>query len=448
MFMVKSEYVNIKNLVKVKIKIQGKGLMWFCVAAAFIVLFNIINTVGAILYDDGIRHYSIMDFTAASFFGLIIAFTIFMFMYRQANNNLSVFPQTNNSRFISSLIVKYALAVCVGVVSLVMYLLCYLAIKLLSVFKENVYLAFNFDASFIVAGFFVFIAYSFLAVAAIELIGTIFRKWTYYAAAVFVALTFLAIYNIETAGSLITKALSFLWREPSIGLFMIKAAALWLAIVALSLVINRFTMYYKSQNMKNNKGAAAVAIVIATMFIFGGTLGMMSYTNNSQVVSEVQPVEGPVQDFYAGAQETRIDVSHLPKGTDININGENIDIIAVEPTMITMVTISGNSLAYVTGTQDLNNLDGDTIVILFHPPNYYVDGVEFFGYAKPQMTAYLEGDTLHIGYSYQDAQVVILPVWDIARQFDCFRGKGLVKTNPPGYDHIGSMGANIHIYVE
>jgi len=77
-----------------------------------------------------------------------------------------------------------------------------------------------------------------------------------------------------------------------------------------------------------------------------------------------------------------------------------------------------------------------------------VNGVDLFGYANPQMTAYLDDDTLYIDYSVGEAHVVIIPVWSFARQFENFKDKGLFKATPLGYSSGGSMNANIYISVE
>jgi len=450
MFMVKSEYANIMNLVKVRIISNRKGILWFCGVAAFMFLFSLAGTVSGIINSEGIQFFNVTDFSNTFFFGLIIAFIICMFLYKQTNDNLSMFPQTNNSRFISSQIMNYAIVFFVGLVSLVIYLLYYGVIKLLSAFKENVYLALSFDMGFIIGGFFVFIAYSFLVVALIELAGAILRKWTYYAGAVFMVLVILATTNIGTVAEYAPKTLAFLIREPSVGLFLAKAAALWLAIVAISLVINRFTVYYKTQNTIKKKNVFIVGIVISTVLLLG--VSLLAYSDSSQSVSngieytdDAQSIEMFVHDFFAEASEIRIDVSHLPKGSNIKLEGENIDIIA-EGT--TVVMRNRTQPTYVSGTDALNDLQGNTIVVKFRPPFYHVNGIELYGYAFPHMTAYLENDTLHLDYSIEEAHVVVLRIWGIARQFESFRDKGLVKATSLGYSSGGSMNANILISVE
>ena len=447
MFMVKDEYANIVNLLKVKIKIDGKNFFWLVLFAGIMFCGSLAMTVAGIIQSggEGVNFYPVTDYSTSFFFGMIIAYTAMMFLYRNTNNKLSVFPQTNTARFITSVAINWIVAVFVGLTTLVMYLLYNAAIKILSLFYGSVHFALNFDVGFIVSGFITFLLYSFIVAAVIDLIGVILRKWTVYAAVVFIALIALAVVNIMTVVRYAPQALAFLVKEPSFGLFVIKALALWLAVTAVSLVTNRFTVYHKKQGSPNKRLVVVFCVIIAVVIMIGMPLILFINAESGVNYVENETVTEIADDYFMTADEIRIDISHLQRGSNINLV-VNDNIIETGKGG-TLFYGQGNAAAYLSGTDALDNIGGNTIVLQFRPPFRYVNGFELVSFANPRIAAYLEGDTLHVEYSIDDAQIVIIPIWSIAGQFDIFKDKGLVTENPLGYSSGGNSDANIHISV-
>ena len=451
MFMVKGECANIVKLLKVKIWFTGKNFIIFPIIAALMFLSSLAMTIAGVIHSggEGVNFYQVTDYSSTFVFGLIIAYIVMMFMYRYSNDKLSVFPQTNNARFITTQAVNYIIAVWVGLTILTMYLLYYGAIKILSIFYDSVRFAINFNVGFIVAGFITFILYSFIIVAVIDLIGVILRKWTYYAAAVFTALIALAVVNIMTVIEYAPKALAFLVKEPSFGLFAVKALALWLAIVAVSLAINHFTVYYKKQSKSNTKIVVVICVAIALVIALGIPLVLLNSINSGGAgfnVVETESVEERVHNFFDGAEEIRIDISHLARGSRINLEaGDGISVIATGGAFI----YGQNSFtAYLSGTEALENIQNDTLVVSFRPPFHHVNNFELTKFANPRVSVNFDGNTLNIEYMIDDAHVVIIPIWGIAGQFEVFRDRGFVSGNPLGFSSGGNSNANIFLWVE
>jgi len=325
-----------------------------------------------------------------------------------------------------------------------MYLLHLGVIKTLSAFTDNIYFALNINIGFIFVGFFVYIAYIFLIIATIELAGAALRKWTYYAAVAFTAIWALSIVNVVSVIEYTPKVLAFLINEPSLVLFFIKATALWLILTVTALIINRFTIYHKSQNKAAKKGVVIICVLVAAMILIVGT-GVIMFTVTPAVrgSSMVEDVTHLVESRYVGLDEIRIDVSHLPKDSGINIKGTNIAI----PSETGEVAYNSTD-AVVDRAEMLNNLQGDTIVILLVPPSLRVNGIEISSYANPRLTAYLDGNTLFLDYNLDEANAVIMPIWGIVRQFDCYKDKGILSTHLFGYSSGGNTSARIIINVE
>jgi hypothetical protein len=455
MFMVKGELGNIKNLLNIRIKTQARNYIWFFIVAAILITGNLGPAVFGILANSGgFERFMIADLSSSFFIWLTIGFIITMFIYRQTNAKLSVFPQTNNSRFISSLMINYINAALASLMVLFIYLASLGAIKLLSLFRDNIRFALHIDAGFIAAGFFVYLAYVFLIAAVIELAGTILRKWNYYAAITFIALLSLIIINFSRVMEYAPKVLAFLIGEPSLPLFFVKAAGLWLVITAASLIINRFTVYGKSQNKTATKGVviicvavAAVILLVVPSLIFFSSSSESSFSVSetvSETVSNAIPI--PVNPSNAAAfDEIRIDISHLPEGSGINISGANLAIMSESGTVS---NYNYNTDAVVHGADVLNDLQGGTLVIQFRPVAYIVNGIEILQYTNQRVTAYVDGDTLFMDYIRDSASVVFLPVWGIARQFDGFRDKGVLPAHSFGVSSGWWGSTNIFINVE
>ena len=435
MFMVKEEYANIKNLLRVRLLTNAKGFVGLFVVAAIMLVGNLGTTVFGIFENTGVlQHYNVTDYSYTFFLGTAFAFIILMVLYRQTNGRLSVFPQTNNSRFISSLLMNYIIAVIAALTVLAIYFVNLGVIKLLSLFRDNIRFALTVDAGFIIEGFFVYLAYIFLIISAIELIGAILRKWTYYAAVAFTALLSLIVRN-EYA----PKLLAFLINEPSLTLFFIKAVGLWLVITAAALVINRFTVYHKSQAAKKGLVIICVAITAVITFVVPAVIVYSSDPNIGYLMSAVEASR--VDDFFAEYEEIRIDVSHLPRGSSVHIKGDALNVLQGDTLVNTQVAVNG--------AENLNDLQGDTLVIMFKPPWIMVNGIDISRFGNPRITAHLDGDILLLDYNIDSANVVIMPIWgSIVRQFDCFRDEGVLPGQAFGFSSGGNSSATIFIDVE
>jgi len=452
MFMVKDEFLNIKNLLKVRFITDSRYYPWVFIVGGFIIIASLAVLVLGILNNvNPVNYLNVSDASVTFLFFMPIGFIITVILFRKYSDRLSVFPQTNNSRLITALLTNYIVSAGLLIGWTVIYLIHYGVIMLMSTFRDNIYLGLNVDFGFIIAGFFVHLMYTLLIYAVIELIGAVLRKWNYYAMVIFTALISLVVVNMARVIEFLPRVLSFLIHEPSLIIFFLKAIGLWLVITAITLVINRFTVYHKSQNRTIKKRVLIICTIIAVAVVIitpGFIMCNITYENTSASMHEVteQGVDDFIEDFYSKAKKIRIDVSHIPNGSDIRIGGENLYFLEAEA--VTIWSSRATSYAYVSGLGSLTKLQGDTIVIEYRPPWYEISGVDIFKFSDPQLTAYLDGDKLIINYSIDEATVIVMPTWGAARQFDIFKYKNLFVENILGYSSGGSMSANIFIYVE
>jgi hypothetical protein len=447
MFMVKEELTNIKNLFKVRLKSAKNGLIVYALILSGLFLLPFISNVIEIVNNNTWLYHDVSDLSGFIIFGLVIGFIVTHVMYRTINVKLSVYPQTNNSRLISSMLINYFIVAMVLVSILVMYLINLGVFKLMAAFSYNIVFALNIDTGFIVAGFFVYLAYGFLIVSVIELIGTILRKWTYYAAVALTTLFALLIVNLARVIDHLSGMLAFLIAEPSLLMFFLKAAGLWLAITAVTLVINRYTVYYKSHNQVLRKSIviACIIIAVAIIVVLPGIMFNVSVYDNSNETYWEWDEEGNLDgNNFINFERIVIDVSHIPDGSRINIDGTNIRVM--QPGQWT--SFSNDYSAIVSGAEELSNIQGDTIIVEYRPAWFLVNGIEVFKYTNAQISVHLEGNMLIIDYSFDNVHVMLMPIWSLARQFDYFKDAGVLNATALGFTSGGHSAANIWIHVE
>lgn len=462
---VKEEFASIKSLLKVKFRIYKNGFWAYMFIMLGVLLVNLFPLVVSLVRadgDPGVRDYTVADMSITLFAGLVIGLIINMFLYRHTNDKQSVFPQSNTSRFAATQIVNYAVVIVVALMLLVIYSVNYGVILWLAQSYNSIRLALNFDIGFMLAGCLTFLLYAFLVAAVIELIGVILRKWTYIAAVIFIAFIVLGIVYMQPVFEYIPEIFAFLTREPSLGLFTLKALGLWFGILALSFVINKFTIYHKSGDFNIKNRTVVIAIAIAVLLAIGiPTLVFGVFRTDSTAVSYpvAVPEEGSFDDEYfellfAGMPEIRIDVSHLPRGSSVYLQTENIILPKIWNEDEFNVYFSSRTAgmmrftAVIYDMSVLEDIQGDTIVIRSTRPVYIANGIDLADFANLRITASLEGYILNIAFEFTPVQVVIMPMWGIARQFEHWADKGLYTESGLGYWTGGNSQSEILITVE
>jgi len=447
MFMVKEELANSKNLLRVRFKTNTKSFKWILILLGLFVFVPFVGTVVGILQSNHVRFYNIGDFSLTVFFGIGLRYFVLMFMYRSTNDKLSVYPQTNNSRFISSLLYNVIEVFALATFVLAAYLIRYIIVWVLTLFMAHVHFALDFDLGFIMVGFFVYVAYSLLVVAVIELIGVILRKWTYYAIVGFTAALSLWIANFSTVIENARNVLAFLTEESSLIVFFIKSISLLIAIVAVSIVINRFTVYYKNHGRALSKGGVIGCVVVAiTVVVVLPYLSFVRPTYTTQTrTSSGEAIIQPVDDFLSEFEEIRIDISHIPNGTHIELRIESRTVIAE---VVTGARFFSETPVAVNDERLLRNIQGDTLIISYRPAFFHANGLMMSDFTDSQLIARLEGNALFLDYVMENVQVIILPIWGIARQFDFFNGRDIFRANMIGFSAGGNIAANVWFRVE
>ena len=445
MFMVKNEITNIKNLLSLRLKTQVRGLMWVLVLLTLFMFVPFIGTIVGIVGGYGINFYNRGDFSVTLFVGIVVGFFVQMLTYKNTNDRLTVYPQTNSSRFISSLLHNFINVFIFLLPVLVSYLIQYLIVFLMTILMDDVHLALDFSFSLVIIGFFVTLAYYLLIVATIGLVGVFLRKWTYCTVAVFTVALSLLISNFSAGLYKISNVLAFLTRESSLFLFFAKAIVLLIAIITIAVVVNRYTVYFKDHGRKISK-AIVIGCIVVTAFVVTMAINFSNppTTSTTQSMAWIEPEDSQLEDFTREG-EIHIDISHIP-------NGSNIEIIVEDRYVFASVSagamfMSSTSL-FINSESPLYNIQGDTLIIRYRPPFFDVDGIYLMDFANSQMVASLEGNILVLDFIIDDTHIVILPVWGTARQFDFFSDMNIFRQSLTGFSAGGGITTSVWVRVE
>ena len=475
--MAKNELINAGRLTRAQI--SGKklgGILGFLIVIQFFFLTDLSAAIYRIFKEnDGIDYYQFADNSFFWIFGMSFAFIIFNCMYRYNNQNFAVYPQTNNSRYLSFQMITYTYLVLVPLTLMVVYLIQYGVIAAIAAGRDNVHLMFNFDISFVLAGFVVMILYMAILAAIINLISVLLRKFKLYAAAFFSAVLVLGLTNLSVAMDIFAMLTEFLIYENSLWKFILKALVSWAILFTVAALINKYTVYYKTRNNKMKSErleiiiAIAVGVVLAIFVVFavlrfnenlydgpdGGAESSVASPDNNSSGSSYTPSMPP-------QGELEFDISHLPRGSNITVQVSG-DVIII-PNSDKIVGWGNSSdyqfLFYEDGTEikysreqmtimlpsELDNIQGDTLHVYYSNPWQVVDNTEIGHLVNAEFEARFEGNVLYIHYTFdKNVKAVFMPLWSFMWQFEHFKGKGLFSEDVFGT--YASSSANVNIWI-
>ena len=227
-------------------------------------------------------------------------------------------------------------------------------------------------------------------------------------------------------------------------MFFLKAIILLLALLAIATIINRCTVYYGDRGRVLNT-TAVIACVIITVAV---TVLLPSIVfTRAQATTQVsaEAIIRPIEDYFTEFEEIRIDISHLPNGSNIEVQIADRSVMA---NVVTGASFFSSAPVSISERESLRNIQGDTLIVSYRPPFFQVDGMMLSDFADTQLIAYLEGNVLFIDNIIDNVQVVILPIWGMARQFDFFSDRNIFRESMIGFSAGGDITANVWLRVE
>lgn len=420
MFVANNELKNAIQLTKIKLYNTKKSLIYSLLFVLFIILSNLIPTLFYIFKQaDGIMDYIIQDYSIPFAIGFLIGIVVVTCGDKTNNQLYSVFPQTNTSRFLSSQALYYIYILCFAILSLFMYLIQYTIFAVIARLYKNMVLVYQFHWSFVLAGFFVLIVYLAIITAIITLIATLIRKFRIYGILSFAFLGVLILTNMVKTIEFSKRALGFLIFEKNPALFVLKGIIIWAVLFFISLIINKLTIYYKS-NIKISRAVIAGIVVVGVLAI--GVAPLLLF-DNMTISSTTHATEQNIPNI----NEILIDTSEIPPGSEINIvTTENIVDDTNQSEIFYGDNIDRMHLSY--DENALSSFSGQKILIHYDFPSYMRDDYELTRFSNPKFSAHLNGNTIYLDYSYdKNIKAIFIPVWSFMWQFDGYKGKDIFK---------------------
>ncbi|MDR2590782.1 MAG: hypothetical protein LBC71_07345 [Oscillospiraceae bacterium] len=426
MFMGINELKNAKNLANIRIRDNRRITIWLLLVFLLLLGSNLSNSL-AIIFNNSeshtiVRAYNMSDNSTLIMFGLFLGIILMNCMYRYDNAKYVVFPQTNNSRFLAFNLNVAFFAVITPLMLLLIYLIQYGVISLITTFRDNVFLVYEFNILFMLTGTVVMIVNASILAALINFIATILRRFGFYAGIFLMAILVFTITNYSLLSNILTKILFFYTQESSVWLFFLKGIATITILFFAALVINKYTLYYKTVE-KIKTTLMVIICIILVLAIFTAAMLMDNATQQSGNDADVSKSiaignynvasEAELSLSWLQRKEIEIDISHLEQGSSLSVVfTDNSDIM------------QNISFDY----QQVTNIQGNTVVIDYMLPFYVVNGINVNQFAEQKLTAWLDENTLHIEHNYTpDLRAILTPMFGFMRQFDYFSGRNLVS---------------------
>lgn len=414
MFMVKEELKYTKKLTMARLRSNKKGIVIFFVITAFLMLSSLIPSLIAIFKHSNIPTMEkFQDYSITYFIGMAIGFVVMTIQYREQNDALSLFPQTNTSRFLSAQLKGYLCLFGVTITVFLVYILQYITLKMASSLHDNVIFVLDIDFGFLLVGLLTMLLYAMQLFTFLTMIGVIVRKFGIYSVLVLMAILITLIINLTWTVHYIPKFISNMLFDSKITVFFIKNVLLFFTMNVFSVILNYYTIYYKTIRISRTLVATITLIGFIAAIVFSGTVGIVAL-NTSQISSPSEE-SATNHEVIPRMNKIEIDVSGLKKDSIIHIvTNDNI-----KDSSHSNYSMSINSESTLTIT-------GNTLTIYYNYPLDAYNGINIMDFTNPSFTAKLDGNTLYLNFEYnKNVKLVLLPIWSMARNFDYYKDKNV-----------------------
>jgi hypothetical protein len=451
MLVAKSELINAGKLTRVKLsntKHSGLTIALFIVLVIYLINF-LPNFIGLFQETDSLTTYYWQNYSLPFAIGVLVAIIVHNCVYRTTNQNFSVYPQTNTSRFLADQTIQHFWILAGLMLSTLLSVLQYAVIALLAHGRPNMHFVYSFDPLFVLAGLVVVTLYSAIIAECLTLIATLLHKFRLFAVIFLVALAAFSLANSQTSLYALSKLFAYLIYEHSVGWFIIKGLMTWAALLLLTIVINKYTVYEHRSSQPAKSVVVGIAVAVActlTLIIVGcvafrmipgaGTGIGIAQEMTAEKLAEL-PAPMPEQ------EQIEIDISGLAQGSAIDVvtsgnirnirdAGEIISISKRDNHIVFLgfedgrrVEIPLEYLIFAYDTQ-LDHIHGDKLLLSYQHP-FFVDRSEYISpLIHPQFTADLIGSTLYLHYTYdKNVKALYVPMWSCMWQFAYFQGNHL-----------------------
>lgn len=310
---------NIKALTKIQLKQnKNKLIIIICIMAGLTLISNInIIFLNKLVEADSFFAYA-SKMTSIFLYGVCIISTCFTTNIL-TNSNISMYPGTNRSRFISRVFSDNILILEVVIFSFFIYCIEYPILLAIKGGNADISLVFAFDLKYALVSMVYILSYYFMAYGLFVFLYSLatilgMKKTIFYYTSIFIIFILLENYNVISLNCII----NYIKNENNLGIFLLKTWSIWfVTIVCAYLIANRLKIMKEEIISK----FIIVPVGFAVLFIFSfltnaGVTYSSSYSDYSQY-SELKTI-----DIY---KETLVKCNYINLKNMFN-NKSNVDL--------------------------------------------------------------------------------------------------------------------------
>lgn len=430
-----NEITNIKGLCNINLKRYRNFYLGALIFILVVFFFNLILISLNAFVPSGELKSQLVSTYGTIAIPLSTLFTITTtFQYKKNYIADEIFPQNNNSRLISNIIINYVFLITMLIVGVILYLLTLLILNIMNKYTGNLILAYDKSWFFLFTGFIVNFFYGSMISAVIVLIGTLDRRFNliFRIGASIAAIVVLIFSNFGV--TILKYVENFYKNEGYVSLFLIKAFLTVIFLLLLSLFINKHTTTLEAP-MKKYKKPLMISLVVL-LVLFSITMGSLIFrktvdyyrTGYLQDMTNFFLKDG--FDALEEYEELNIDISTINKEEPLRIfKGENLLSNHFDFTHTYAPSLVKNK---------------DTLLVKYTLPENYINGVDTLKFLNAKLTYTLKGNDLTIDYVYDKNKIVILlSPFDNMAAFRLFSDKAYCNPFKGGMSSTGSTTVKI-----
>lgn len=333
---------------------------------------------------------------------MLLQFYIWENMYKIKSEAVKIYPQTNKSSFIATIIPEYGIIICGIIVSILINLSLFVVLPLLATYQDNTILVESLKAKDILVNAIVAFGYGLLFQSIIGLIYSLVRKFKIWCICIYMLPMIWLVYDLNTFFTFVFQVIGFYGDETSLVLFIIK-------VVVTHIILNTLSYFLGVHTENNNRKMRGKELkgFIVVMLVMILTLTGVIMFSLSELTDETAGVDLSTEEAYEVSEQISLDVSYLEKGSVIKI--ETAGNIELCDEIEEIYSTEEEYCLYLESMDELV-VDGDTLVLNY---NVVVDTVEEndeYSYLQPELTYELQGDVLKLEYECENPDVTILYV--------------------------------------
>jgi len=418
---VRHETANAIKLFRLRLRDARKAMMLSFALVAMLLVVNVTAVIVSVAQGtgDGTSVHHLPDYSA--FLLLLAPLVIAYICWQDAAGANLIYPQTSTSRYLSTLMLSFALVLIALVAVLASYLIMHLLFLLLGAFGFDIILGLGFGIGHMAAGFLSAFAFLVMITTIIATVSFLVRSFRLYAVVpIMIASLVILLSAVSLLPQVLIDGIATTISQSVVGLFTNSLTSFLLTCFAVTVAFLVFTALLKLA-VKEGQGSKSTPILLAAVYvpwiIAMLAIGVSLYANpgeedapSSAIAAALEAGAGTSMSPVLKDEPVYVTIHMLPSEEDFNQG---------------RVPFAGDLASAGWEFQDdvvlfELLLEETTVHIAYFPPH-----LEFLSESlqnqlqQPYIEAYLEGNGLQINFRPGgDTDVVLMPIWSMLWFFE------------------------------